>query len=1266
MPEDGAIPKTSSAAASPGGRTAGAPECANALAASGSRVSWLFLLVFLLLAVGITATGYLYYRSYERNYRTEVERQLSAIADLKVGELAQWRKERLADAGVLFKNAAISDLVRRVLENPEDADAPRQLQMWFGQYRTHLYYDGVRLLDAQGVNRLAVPAGAAPSSATLVQGAAAVLRSGQVAMLDFYRNDDDQRIYLAVLVPILDAPEANRPLGVVVLQIDPATYLYPLIQRWPTPSRTAETLLVRKDGNEALFLNELKFQTNTALTLRFPLDRVMLPAAQAALGQEGIMEGIDYRGMQVVAALRTIPGTPWALVARMDTAEVLAPLRTQLWQVVVLICVLLFGAGAGVGLVWHQQRGRIYREQAESAEVLRVEKQNLDAILNASPIPLFILDETTRIVRVNTAALVLTGGPASAALERRPGNALGCVHSADDPRGCGYAPACPLCPARNGIEALLASGGVLQGAELMLELVRAGAPQQVWVNIGAAPVQLNGRRHLCVAMEDITERKRVAEKLRLKNYVFDASIAASSIADTTGVITEANDAFLKVWGYPNKEEVVGRPIPDFIQNQDDGAAILAALSTTGAWEGDYTAKRKDGTTFAAHSLATVIRDERGKVIGSQSAVQDITERKRAEAALSASEAKYRRLHESMMDSFCRVNMAGVLQDFNPAYQTLVGYNEDEIKRLTYNDLTPEKWHAEETRIVSEQVLARGYSDVYEKEYRRKDGTIVPIELRTMLLRDADNRPAGMWAIIRDISARKQTEEVLRHQQELLIETGRIAQVGGWVFDTATGQGTWTEEVARIHDLEPTDETNMALGLSFYTGESRARIEAAIKEAVVSSRSYDLILELTTARQNHKWVRTIGHPHVENGTVVKISGSFQDITELKKAEEALRITQHLLTETEKMGKVGGWEFDVETGRQIWTDEMYRIHELDFTFDPTVQKAVNFSAPASRPAIDRAVQRAVALGESFDLELQIITAKGNLREVHAIGKADPARRKVFGFFQDITERKRAENEVLRLNADLEQRVRDRTVDLDTANKELEAFSYSVSHDLRTPLRAMDGFSMALLEDYAGQLDETAQNYLRRIRAGSQRMAGLIDDLLNLSHLTRETMRRECVDLTLMAKEMGAEFQQMNPERVVEWCVAPALTADADKGMLRAALGNLLGNAWKFTGRCVRARIEVGARERGGERVFFVRDNGAGFDMAYAGRLFGAFQRLHSLQEFPGNGIGLALVQRIVRRHGGRVWAEGAVGQGATFYFTLGTEAKGGRLAEQTLNL
>src|SRR5467141_2755880 len=262
------------------------------------------------------------------------------------------------------------------------------------------------------------------------------------------------------------------------------------------------------------------------------------------------------------------------------------------------------------------------------------------------------------------------------------------------------------------------------------------------------------------------------------------------------------------------------------------------------------------------------------------------------------------------------------------------------------------------------------------------------------------------------------------------------------------------------------------------------------------------------------------------------------------------------------------------------------------------------------------------------------------------------------------KASEEELRRYAGELEQRVAERTHELEernealrrnaaelaASNTELDAFAYSVSHDLRAPLRSIDGFSQVLLEDYAARLDEAGRDSLQRVRAATQRMGTLIDDLLKLARVTRAEMRTEQIDLSGMAREVVAEIERTAADRQVEFIVAPGLGAQGDSRLLRVVLDNLLRNGWKYTGKRPQPRVEFTARDENGDRVFVIKDNGAGFDMRYADKLFGVFQRLHSAAEFEGTGVGLATVRRIINRHGGRIWAEGVVDQGATFYFTL----------------
>src|ERR1017187_6972186 len=378
------------------------------LPGDGSRTAFVFALIFVLLAAGIVTFGYRSYRNYERNYYSAAERQLSAIADLKVEELVQYRKERLANAGLFFKKDGFSVLGQRFLQNPEDVDAQWQIQEWADKFMVTDQYDHIRLLDAQGVTRLSSPVGL-PQVTFVSQRIPQVLGSDQVTFRDLHLNENDHRPYLNIMVPIFEEQDVSRPLGVFYLRIDPEKYLYPIIQHWPTPSQTAEILLLRREGNDVLYLNDLRYRTNAALNLRISLEQTNVPAVRAVLGQTGIMQGVDYRGVPVIAAVHAVSDSPWFLVTKIDKAEVYASLRQRLRLTILLTSLLLIGAGLGIGVFWRQQRVRFYKERYKMSETLREKEEWFRTVFENASDGMFFVSPSGEIVSVNKSFATMHG-----------------------------------------------------------------------------------------------------------------------------------------------------------------------------------------------------------------------------------------------------------------------------------------------------------------------------------------------------------------------------------------------------------------------------------------------------------------------------------------------------------------------------------------------------------------------------------------------------------------------------------------------------------------------------------------------------------------------------------------------------------------------------------------------------------------------------------------------------------------------------------------
>ena len=419
--------------------------------------------------------------------------------------------------------------------------------------------------------------------------------------------------------------------------------------------------------------------------------------------------------------------------------------------------------------------------------------------------------------------------------------------------------------------------------------------------------------------------------------------------------------------------------------------------------------------------------------------------------------------------------------------------------------------------------------------------------------------------------------------------------------------------------------------------------------------------------NYRQVEWYAQPYGEF-----IYANAQDITSRKHLESELKKRQIHLQAAQRIAHLGSWEFDVATGDITWSEEVFRILGQDITLGPPdYENLLQIYHPDDRPEHERLVQQALEQGKPYDLECRVLHDDGHLSYIQARGEPNLDEQgrvvNIMGTILDISDRKQQELHLLKTTAQLE-----------ASNRELEAFAYSVSHDLRAPLRAIDGFSQALVEDYGEHLDAEAQDYIERIRRNVSRMSQLIDDLLRLSRVSRVAIEPQRVNLSELAGAIGSQLKEAYPDYPVKLQITPELTLNADPSLMEMMLTNLLENAWKFTHHQPQPQIEVGRRSSLKEilktspeflqessldiapetlnprlldaPVYFVRDNGAGFDMKYSKMLFGVFQRLHNTQEFPGTGIGLATVHRIIQRHGGLIWGQSQVGQGATFYFLI----------------
>lgn len=795
--------------------------------------------------------------------------------------------------------------------------------------------------------------------------------------------------------------------------------------------------------------------------------------------------------------------------------------------------------------------------------------------------------------------------------------------------------------------------------------------------------------HLHAAQVQVTERERVV------NAIFEQTFQFIGLLDREGRVLRTNRAALAAVG-ARAEDVIGRPFwdtPWWTHDPEQQAKVRDAVRRAvggecARFEAEHV--RPGGESVFVDFSLSPVRDERGQIVALIPEGHDITERRLAEQALRESEEKLARAFAACPDAITITDMAtGLLIDVNDGFERLFEWPRREAVGRSTLDLR--LWANDHDRARLVEALGReGRVRDFIAVGRSRSGRLARCTIAGENVEIAGG--SAIILIIRDVTEQVRVEQALREGEErmrLLIENAPDAIV---VLDATSGRFVEANtEASKLYGV-PHDQLlgRSPVDFSPERQPDGRRSSAAARDYIMAAMAggrpvFEWMHRTQQGRDVPCEVRLIRLPSPD---AVLVRGSVTDLSQRKQAERAFRtlfegtagvagqaffettvarlareldVRVAFVAEIEKTpsglwlrclarwidGPAGSCERDV-TGTalaEVLKNPVFHAERglgIRFPGDPFLRE-MRAESLLAMPVCDRdgALLGLVAVAD--DKPMPDSEAARLLVAVSAARTA-----------VEIQHR-RADAEIHRLNADLERRVGERTAQLAAANAELESFSYSVSHDLRSPLRAIDGFSRALEEDYGGALGEEGREFLRRIRAASQRMGLLIDDLLRLSRASRVEMHPEPVDLSAAAEAMMAELRQREPEREIEFVVEPGLSAVVDRALAGILLQNLIDNAWKYTRRVSPARIRLARAPQAPENdegpVFLVSDNGAGFDMRYVAKLFAPFQRLHAPKDFEGTGIGLATVRRIVGRHGGRVWIEGAVGQGATVYFTFG---------------
>ncbi len=789
-----------------------------------------------------------------------------------------------------------------------------------------------------------------------------------------------------------------------------------------------------------------------------------------------------------------------------------------------------------------------------------------------------------------------------------------------------------------------------------------GERRNIYLNLG----MVSETKERVASLTDITPLKEAKNKLVETNRVLE-----TLIANLPGMAYRCRN--IEDWEMLYISEgcrrVTGYEPSTFISSKELGYAdIIHPDDQQNVWENVQNSIKENNhfeveyRIFAADNSVRWIW-ERGKKVGKdptgveylEGFIMDITERKKAQEAIRESEEKYRVLAETAQDIICIHDLKGTILYLNSAgLNFLSGEKQENIIGKNIFDYLPSEYNVSAQK--RKELRIKGYKDkfIYETVFDRDNGKKIPVEVSSSFIKKKDKEEVLL--IARDMTKRKEAEQELAEREEKyrgLFETTGTATI---VYDQDKIIKMCNKKFEELYGKSRENIIDKIRWTDFVHQEDLVWMKEYHRLRGTGSKKPPTEYEFRFKRANGE-IRIVYHSVKFFPDTKERIASFADITQLKEAEKALRISEERLKLAIEGGELGLWDWNIQAGEVFFNHRWANM--LGYSLDELPKSAGTWQSLVHTedwPAVEHELNNHLeGKTDTYSTEHRLRTKKGGYRWILDTGtvvsrseNGKPLR--MVGIHKDVTERKEAEIRLKNWSKELEERVQLRTAQLRETNKELESFSYSVSHDLKAPLRAIDGFSKVLEEDYKPQLDEEANRYLNIIRSNTFKMNRLITDLLDFSRLGRKSLELQEIQTKDLVAEIYEELKPDIENQNHEFILKELSSIKADKSMLKIVFTNLISNAFKFSASRKYPVVEIGEINDGEKNIFYVRDNGIGFKMEYANKVFDTFQRLHNEQEYKGSGIGLSLVQRVINKHEGKIWAEAEPSKGATFYFFL----------------